>query len=112
MSNQTKITAEEIEARYNNAKDYLNTVVLPWDAWVAYCEILCWNDPKVEEASEDYLGEFKDFTALAEHLVEEHGILKNAPSVLVNYFDYEAYGNDIRLGGDAWENNGFFFNNR
>ena len=107
MSNQTKITAEEIESRYNEAKTHL-----PREAWEAYCEILVWNDPKVEEAEEDYLGEFKDFTALAEHLVEEHGILKNAPSALVNYFDYEAYGNDIRLGGDAWENNGFFFSNR
>jgi len=107
MSNQTKITAEEIEARYNDARTNL-----PWEAWLAYCEILVWNDPKVEEAEEDYLGEFKDFTALAEHLVDEQGLLSTAPTALVAYFDYEAYGRDIRLGGDAWENNGFFFNNR
>lgn len=107
MNNQTKITAEEIEARYTNARTNL-----PWEAWEAYCEILCWNDPKVEEAEEDYLGQFKNFTELAEHLIDEQGTLANAPTALVAYFDYEAYGRDIRLGGDAWENNGFFFNNR
>jgi antirestriction protein len=107
MSNQTKITAEEIEARYNNARTNL-----PWEAWLAYCEILVWNDPKVEEAEEDYLGEFRNATELAEHLVDSTGILSNAPTALVAYFDYEAYGRDIMLGGDAWEHNGFFFNNR
>ena len=107
MTNQTKITAEEISNRYNDAKTHL-----PWEAWLAYCDILVWNDPKVEEAEEDYLGEFKDFTELAEHLVDERGILADAPTALVAYFDYEAYGNDIRLGGDAWEHNGFYFNNR
>ena len=107
MSNQTKITAEEIESRYNAVR-----TSLPWEAWEAYCEILCWNDPKVEEAEEDYLGQFKNSTELAEHLVDEHGILANAPTSLVAYFDYEAYGRDIMLGGDAWEHNGFFFNNR
>ena len=107
MSNQTKITEEEIEARYLATETHL-----PWEAWEAYCEILCWNDPKVEEAEEDYLGQFRNPTALAEHLVEESGLLANAPTALVNYFDYEAYGRDIMLSGDAWERNGFFFNNR
>lgn len=107
MSNQTKITAEEIEARY-----YAVRTSLPWEAWEAYCEVLCWNDPKVEEAEEDYLGKFKNSTELAEHLVDSSGILSDAPKVLVAYFDYEAYGRDIMLGGEAWENNGHFFNNR
>ena len=107
MTNQTKITAEEISNRYNESRTHL-----PQEAWDAYCEILCWNDPKVEEAEEDYIGEFRNATELAEHLVDEHGILANAPTSLVAYFDYEAYGRDIMLGGDAWEHNGFFFNNR
>lgn len=107
MNNQTKVTKEEISKRYNDARTNL-----PWEAWLAYCDILSYNDPKVSEAEEDYLGEFKDFTELAEHLVDEQGTLADAPTALVAYFDYEAYGRDIRLGGDAWEHNGFYFNNR
>ena len=107
MSNQSKITKEEINSRYEQRATHL-----PYEAWLAYCDILVFNDPKVEEAEEDYIGEFKDFTELAEHLVDETGVLSNAPTALVAYFDYEAYGRDIRLGGDVWEHNGFYFNNR
>lgn len=107
MNNQIKITAEEIEARFNKSRTHL-----PFEAWEAYCEILCWNDPKVEEAEEDYIGKFRDSTELAEHLVDSMGTLADAPTALVAYFDYEAYGRDIMLGGDAWENNGHYFNNR
>lgn len=107
MSNQTKITAEQIESLFSEARTHL-----PFEAWEAYCDCLAWNDPKVEDAEEDYIGQFKDFTELAEHLVDEGGLLANAPTTLVAYFDYKAFGRDIQLGGDAWENNGYFFNNR
>lgn len=107
MSNQIKITAEEIEARY-----YAKRTTLSWDAWEAYCECLCWNDPQVADAEESYLGEFRDFTRLAEHLVDESGMLHGIPASVADYFDYEKYGNDIRLSGDAWEVNGHFFSNR
>lgn len=107
MNNQKKITAEEIESRFNKYRTHL-----PFEAWEAYCEILCWNDPKVEEAEEDYIGKFRNATELAEHLVDSTGVLSNAPTALVAYFDYEAYGRDLTLGGDVWENEGHYFNNR
>lgn len=65
----------------------------------------------VEQAEEAYVGEFRDFTRLAEHFVDETGMLSNIPSEVANYFDYEKYGNDLRLGGDFWESEGHFFRN-
>jgi antirestriction protein len=66
----------------------------------------------LDQAEDAYIGEFRDFTRLAEHLVDETGMLSGIPSEIANYFDYEKYGNDLRLGGDAWESEGHFFYNR
>lgn len=65
----------------------------------------------LDQAEDAYIGEFRDFTRLAEHLVDESGMLYGIPSHIANYFDYEKYGNDLRLGGDVWESDGHFFRN-
>lgn len=65
-----------------------------------------------EDCESSYIGEFDDFTKLAEYLVDEQGTLSEIPAHLQYYFDYEAYGRDIRLNGDVVEENGHFFWNQ
>ena len=62
-----------------------------------------------EDCESSYIGEFRSFTELAEYLVDEQGTLNDIPEHLRYYFDYEAYGRDIRLNGDVVEENGYFF---
>ena len=62
-----------------------------------------------EDCESSYIGEFRSFTELAEYLVDEQGTLNDIPEHLQYYFDYEAYGRDIRLSGDVVEENGYFF---
>jgi antirestriction protein len=70
-------------------------------------------DKDTVEAAEDcYIGEFNSLTHLAEHLCEETGMLSEMPERLQPYFDFEKYGRDLQLGGDVWENEGFYFFNR
>ena len=80
---------DEVKAAYVEAKDR-------WDE---------------EDCESSYIGEFYSFTKLAEYLVDEHGTLSEIPKHLQYYFDYEAYGRDIRLNGDVVEENGYFFLN-
>ena len=62
-----------------------------------------------EDCESSYIGEFDSFTKLAEYLVDEQGVLSEIPEQLQYYFDYEAYGRDIRLNGDVVEESGYFF---
>ena len=66
----------------------------------------------LEAAEECFIGEFDSLTHLAEHLCEETGTLSEMPERLRPYFDFEKYGRDLQLGGDVWENEGFYFFNR
>ena len=78
---------DEVKAAYVEAKDR-------------------WDD---EDCESSYIGEFDNFTELAEYLVDEQGTLSEIPEHLQYYFDYEAYGRDIRLNGDVVEENRHFF---
>lgn len=66
----------------------------------------------LSDAEDCYIGEFKSLSHLAEHLVDDLGLLDQMPENLRCYFDYDAYGRDLSLGGDVWEENGHFFWNR
>ncbi len=107
MSEQKKITAEEIKSRFDEANTHLS-----FEAWEAYCENMAYNDPQVDEAEECYAGEFRNATEFAEHFADETGLLAEMPDNLRFYFDFEAYGRDMLMGGDVWQENGFWFWNR
>lgn len=62
-----------------------------------------------EDCESSYIGEFRGYEELAEHLVDDCGIVGEIPDNLKHYFDYEKYGRDIRLGGDVVEENRHFF---
>lgn len=65
-----------------------------------------WN---AEDCESSYIGKFYGDTELGEHVVDEHGLLNGAPEELQCYFNYEAYGRDLRLSGDVREHNGHYF---
>ena len=65
-----------------------------------------WNEDRCRDS---YFGEFDSRTKMAEHLVDETCLLSEIPENLQCYFDYEAYGRDMELGGDVWEHNCHWF---
>ena len=65
-----------------------------------------WNEDRCRDS---YFGEFDNRTKMAEHLVDEMGLLDKIPENLQYYFDYEAYGRDMELGGDVCEHNHHWF---
>ena len=90
---------------------------LPEAALAAYWDNIGGKDEMPDkatlEAAEDcYIGEFDSLTHLAERLCDDLGILDQMPENLRFYFDFEKYGRDLQLGGDVWENDGFYFWNR
>ncbi len=76
----------------------------------AYCEVFGeWNG---EESFRDkYIGEFDSREELAADYIDGTGMLSDMPEQLQYYFDYDAYGRDMILGGDVKEENGHYFNN-
>ncbi|MDX5515120.1 antirestriction protein ArdA [Stenotrophomonas sp. RG-453] len=66
----------------------------------------------VDDFRDAYAGQFDSWADFAEHLIEEQGVLADVPVELARYFDYESYGRDLMLGGDAYEASGFYFWNR
>lgn len=107
MSEQTKITKRQIKKRFDEANTHL-----PFEAWEAYCENMAYQDPQVSDAEECFAGEFKNSTEFAEWFADDTGLLNKMPDNLRFYFDFEAYGRDLVVGGDIWQENGFWFWNR
>ena len=62
-----------------------------------------------DHCRDSYFGEFDSRTKMAEHLVDETCLLSEIPENLQCYFDYEAYGRDMELGGDVCEHNHHWF---
>lgn len=65
-----------------------------------------WNE---EDCKLAYIGEFRSDTELAEHVVDEMCLLSEMPEQLRYYFNYEAYGRDMRLNGEVMEMDGYYF---
>lgn len=60
-----------------------------------------------------YCGQYDDAEDYARSLAEDTGLLDAMPENLRNYFDFEAYGRDMVLGGDIWiSDNGHVFLNQ
>lgn len=57
----------------------------------------------LERFEDAYRGEWRDLAEYAAELADDMGIFQGAPDLLRTYFDAEAFGRDLRLGGDVWE---------
>lgn len=62
-----------------------------------------------DDCQSSYIGEFDNFTNLAEYLVYDEGYLGEIPDRLKYYIDYGAYGRDLRIGGDVVKEGRHFF---
>lgn len=94
--------------------DELNSVaeaLEEWDERLGEAVINIWGvDTLLNSTPDDYLW-FKanDDEDIGYYYAEEFGILDEVPNNLRNYFDYEAYGRDIRLDTDSGlSDNGYF----
>lgn len=86
--------------------DYMNSPV-PEEVKAAYMELFDeWDE---DRCNERYHGEFRTPTELAEDYIESTGMLKDLPDNLQYYFDYEAFGRDMILGGDVCEHDCHYF---
>ena len=65
-----------------------------------------WNEDRCRDS---YIGAFDNRTKMAENFVDDTGLLDEIPENLRYYFDYEAYGRDMELGGDVFEHNRHWF---
>ncbi len=81
-------------------------------------EVVSWliDDYGIEGAKErmedDYIGEFDSTGDLAYHYAEETGLLDGVHKSVAMYFDYEAFGRDLDIGGDVISFSGHYFWNR
>ena len=94
--------------------DELNSVaeaLEDWDEGLGEAVIDIWGvDELLNSTPDDYLY-FKanDDEDIGYYYAEEFGILDEVPANLRNYFDYEAYGRDIRIDTDSGlSDNGYF----
>jgi len=70
------------------------------DAYAAY---VAWRGVEyatVEDFEQCYQGEHDNVTRYAEQCADDMGLLDGVPDTVKNYFDYEAFGRDMELGGD------------
>jgi antirestriction protein len=56
----------------------------------------------IDAIEDHFLGCHDSLTAYAESYVEESGMLDGVNDTIARYFDYEAFGRDMELGGDVW----------
>ena len=77
------------------------------DAVNAYC--YCFGEWNENDFNDRYRGEYDSWEHMAEELLEETGQLGEIPESLRYYFDYEKYANDLRIGGDFTEHDGYYF---
>ena len=92
------------------------------DGW-PNCEAIfaCWienfhlekpSEDDWEECKDCFQGEFRNAGDFAEHICDGCGTLDDMPEGLKPYFDYEAFGRDLILGGDYWHSGEYYFNNK
>lgn len=82
-----------------------------WDEGLGEAVINIWGvDTLLNSTPDDYLYfEANDDEDIGYYYAEEFGILDEVPENLRNYFDYEAYGRDIRIDTDSGlSDNGYF----
>jgi antirestriction protein len=65
-----------------------------------------------EECKDCFQGEFRNAGDFAEHICDGCGTLDDMPEGLKPYFDYDAFGRDLILGGDYWQSGEYYFNNK
>lgn len=100
---------DELEKAFDTYTEIENDS-LDTDAIKAYVSIFGKFDKS--DFEDRYQGEFDSVEAYAEDYAEQTGMLEGIPDNIQRYFDFEAFGRDMELGGDITECNGYIFLNR
>ncbi len=73
------------------------------DVVAAVVANFCGNVDEAKDAIEDhYAGAYDTLTAYAESYIDDSGMLADVPDTVARYFDFEAFGRDLELGGDVY----------
>lgn len=59
-------------------------------------------DSLADDFQEAYRGQHDTLEAYAADYIEQTGMLDNVNETIKNYFDYESFARDLKLGGDVW----------
>lgn len=56
----------------------------------------------VQACTDNYTGEWDSLDDFAADYAESSGMLDSVPEQIISYFDFEAFGRDMELGGEIW----------
>lgn len=59
-------------------------------------------DEAIQACKDNYSGEWDSLDDFAADYAESSGMLDSVPEQIINYFDFEAFGRDMELGGEIW----------
>lgn len=93
----------------DTVEDVANEYALDEDAFRIYC-----NNFHVTEDYEEQVADFQDaFLGLmsAEEYAQQLADDIFPEAVKSGYFDYDKFANDLVIGGDVWEDDGYLFRN-
>lgn len=83
------------------------------DSFVAWFDLFyfhgCPCDTWGDRYRDAYIGEYDTWSDFAYEWLHETGEIDQIPEHLQYYFDYSAYGQDVKTNGDICEQDGFFF---
>ena len=94
-------------ARYIEARDDIDRNDLDRDAVAAFIDWRGSFDP--DGFRDAYMGQHDSQEAFAEQLVEDCGLLADAPEQLVRYFDMESFARDLFMGDYYMDDGGYVF---
>ena len=93
--------------RYVEARDDIDRNDLDPDAAAAFID---WRgDFDLDGFRDAYMGQHDSQEAFAEQLVEDCGLLADAPETLARYFDMESFARDLFMGDYYMDDGGYVF---
>lgn len=67
-----------------------------------------WED-HTSDFEQAYAGSYDSRTDFTYELVSMTGLLEGVSDTISQYFDYESFGRDLFIGGEYWEQDGYYF---
>ena len=67
-----------------------------------------WAD-HTSDFEDSYAGSYDSRLEFTCELVSMTGLLEGVSDTISQYFDYESFGRDLFIGGEYWEQDGFYF---
>ena len=78
---------------------YLNNFNISLEEW----------EYTTSDFEDSYAGSYDSRLEFTCELVSMTGLLEGVSDTISQYFDYESFGRDLFIGGEYWEQDGFYF---